>query len=52
MNEFCEATYSEGSQVTLEKANEFRVRLQRWYDDLAEPLLPRTVVLPAQLQLQ
>ncbi|KAL7948831.1 hypothetical protein V8C42DRAFT_230446 [Trichoderma barbatum] len=51
MNEFSKAAYSEGSQVTIEKAYEFRQKLKIWYDGLPGPLRPRTIVLPAHLQL-
>ncbi|EHK27097.1 uncharacterized protein TRIVIDRAFT_21401, partial [Trichoderma virens Gv29-8] len=51
MNEFCCTAYSEGSQVTIEKGYELRLKLRRWYDGLPGPLQPRTIVLPAHLQL-
>jgi len=52
MNEFCEAAYSNGPGVTLEKANELYSQLKIWYDGLPGPLQPRTIVLPGHLQLQ
>ncbi|KAM0250878.1 hypothetical protein ACHAQJ_008456 [Trichoderma viride] len=51
MNEFCQAAYSEGSKVTLDKANELHLKLRSWYDSLPTPLLPKTIVLPGHLQL-
>ncbi|KAL7913972.1 hypothetical protein GGI35DRAFT_231253 [Trichoderma velutinum] len=51
MNEFCCAAYSEGSQVTEEKAYELLLKLKHWYDSLPGPLQPKTIVLPAHLQL-
>ena len=52
MNEFCQVAYSNDSEVTLDKAYEFLSRLKGWFDSLSDPLLPRTVVLPAHLQIQ
>ncbi|KAL6699759.1 hypothetical protein J3F84DRAFT_361663 [Trichoderma pleuroticola] len=51
MNDFCCTAYSEGSQVTIEKAYELLKRLKHWYDGLPGPLQPRTIVLPTHLQL-
>ncbi|KAI8723046.1 Zn(2)-C6 fungal-type domain-containing protein [Fusarium sp. LHS14.1] len=51
MHEICDAAYSEGSEITLEKAHGFRERLGRWYRSLPVPLQPRTIVLPGHLQL-
>ncbi|KID87760.1 hypothetical protein MGU_04998 [Metarhizium guizhouense ARSEF 977] len=51
MNAYCQAAFSEGSQVTVEKANEFLSRLRCWYDGLPAPLQPKTIVLPGHLQL-
>ncbi|KAJ4226248.1 hypothetical protein NW759_004832 [Fusarium solani] len=51
MNEICDAAYSEGSGITLDKAHGFRERLQSWYRSLPLPLQPRTIVLPGHLQL-
>ncbi|KAL6798401.1 hypothetical protein J3E68DRAFT_399708 [Trichoderma sp. SZMC 28012] len=51
MNEFCSILYSEGSQVTVEKAYELLKRLKHWYHGLSGPLLPKTIVLPTHLQL-
>ncbi|EEU40043.1 uncharacterized protein NECHADRAFT_11983, partial [Fusarium vanettenii 77-13-4] len=51
MNEICDAAYSEGSGITLDKANGFRERLESWYRSLPVPLQPRTIVLPGHLQL-
>lgn len=52
MNEFCHTAYSKVSEVTLDEANAFYRRLRSWYNNLAEPLLPQTIVFPGQLQLQ
>lgn len=52
MNEICDAAYSEGSGITLDKAHRFRERLESWYKNLPVPLQPRTIVLPGHLQLQ
>ncbi|KAL7793630.1 hypothetical protein V8C37DRAFT_378517 [Trichoderma ceciliae] len=51
MNEFCQAAYSEGSTIMLDRANELRLKLTSWYDGLPGPLLPKTIVLPGHLQL-
>ncbi|PHH86765.1 hypothetical protein CDD83_9795 [Cordyceps sp. RAO-2017] len=51
MNEFCQAAYSAGSSITIDKANELRLRLEGWYRGLPGPLLPRAIVLPGHLQL-
>ncbi|RTE81585.1 hypothetical protein BHE90_003910 [Fusarium euwallaceae] len=51
MNEICDAAYSEGSSITLDKAHGFRERLASWYRSLPGPLQPRTIVLPGHLQL-
>ncbi|KAH6884387.1 hypothetical protein B0T10DRAFT_493135 [Thelonectria olida] len=51
MNEVCEAAYSKDSEITLDKANRFRKRLEWWYNGLPGPLQPRTIVLPGHLQL-
>lgn len=52
MNEFCCTAYSEGSQVTVDKAYELLNKLKHWYHGLPGPLQPKTIVLPAHLQLQ
>ncbi|TFB01937.1 Nitrogen assimilation transcription factor nirA [Trichoderma ghanense] len=51
MHDFSMAAYSEGSQVTVDKAYELRQRLKSWCEGLPGPLQPRTIVLPAHLQL-
>ncbi|KAH7109611.1 putative C6 transcription factor [Dendryphion nanum] len=51
MNEACQKAYSEGSEMTLEKASELLSRLKLWFDDLPGPLKPESIVLPAHLQL-
>ncbi|KAL6803079.1 hypothetical protein GGI42DRAFT_19984 [Trichoderma sp. SZMC 28013] len=51
MNEFCCTAYSEGSQVTVDKAYELLNKLKHWYHGLPGPLQPKTIVLPAHLQL-
>ncbi|KJK76000.1 hypothetical protein H634G_08757 [Metarhizium anisopliae BRIP 53293] len=51
MNAYCQAAFSEGSQVTVEKANGFLSRLRCWYDGLPAPLQPKRIVLPGHLQL-
>ncbi|KAK1247711.1 hypothetical protein MKX07_000599 [Trichoderma sp. CBMAI-0711] len=51
MHDFAMAAYTEGSQVTVDKAYELRQRLLRWYEALPAQLQPRTIVLPAHLQL-
>ena len=52
MNAFCHEAYSNGLGVTLDKANELYTRLKHWFDGLPGSLLPKTIVLPSQLQLQ
>lgn len=52
MHDFAMAAYTEGSQVTVDKAYELHQRLLRWYEALPAQLQPRTIVLPAHLQLQ
>ena len=52
MNEACQVAYSKDSEMTLEKASTFLVRLKIWYDSLPGPLLPKSIVLPGHLQLQ
>lgn len=52
MNDFCRAAHTEGPGVTLEKAEELYANLQLWYENLAQPLLARTIVLPGHMQLQ
>lgn len=52
MNEFCCTAYSEGSQVTIDKAYDLRLKLKRWYNGLPGSLQPKTIVLPSHLQLQ
>lgn len=52
MNDACQAAYSKNSEMTLPKANELLSRLKGWYDGLPNPLLPKSIVLPSQLQLQ
>ncbi|RGP70996.1 nitrogen assimilation transcription factor nit-4 [Fusarium sporotrichioides] len=51
MNEFCNAAYSEGSEIDLNLAHRFRGRLESWYRDLPESLTPKRIVLPGQLQI-
>ncbi|OPB40292.1 Zn2Cys6 transcriptional regulator [Trichoderma guizhouense] len=51
MNEFCCTAYTEGSQVTVEKAYELLGKLKHWYYGLPSPLQPKTIVLPTHLQL-
>lgn len=52
MNEFCDAAYSEDSEVNIDLAYQLRERLEDWYNNLREPLTPKRIVLPGQLQLQ
>lgn len=54
MNEFCQTAYIKGqdSKVTLELANELLYKLKSWFDALSGSLLPKTIALPGQLQLQ
>lgn len=52
MNDFCHTAYSEDSEVTVEKANELLFKLQNWFNNLPEPLAPKKIALPGQLQLQ
>ncbi|KAH8127124.1 hypothetical protein LI328DRAFT_141615 [Trichoderma asperelloides] len=51
MNDFCHTAYSEDSEVTVEKANELLFKLQNWFNNLPEPLAPKKIALPGQLQL-
>ncbi|KAJ3537587.1 hypothetical protein NM208_g6252 [Fusarium decemcellulare] len=51
MNEFCNAAYSQGSEVNLAMARGFLERLRSWYDGLPATLVPKTIVLPGHLQL-
>lgn len=52
MNEACQVAYSKGSEMTLDKANNFLSRLKDWYSGLSGPLLPKSIVLPGHLQIQ
>jgi hypothetical protein len=54
MNEFCQTAYIEGeeSKVTVDIANELLYKLQSWFNGLPGSLLPKTIALPGQLQLQ
>ena len=52
MNEFCQDAYSEGSAMTIDRANELYSQLRSRYHALPAPLLPKTIVLPGHLQLQ
>jgi hypothetical protein len=52
MNKFCQAAYSKGAGVTLNKAYDLLSQLKTWYEGLSGPLLPKAIVLPGQLQLQ
>ncbi|KAI5465269.1 hypothetical protein BGZ63DRAFT_436822 [Mariannaea sp. PMI_226] len=51
MNEFCQAAYSEDSEINLNKAYELLSRLETWFQRLPGPLQPKTIVLPGHLQL-
>ncbi|KAL6907142.1 hypothetical protein GGI43DRAFT_420896 [Trichoderma evansii] len=51
MNEFCQIAYTEGSEVTLEIANELLYKLRSWFNSLPGPLSPKQIALPGQLQL-
>ncbi|KAM0214261.1 hypothetical protein ACHAQD_005469 [Fusarium lateritium] len=51
MNEFCDAAYSEESEVDIDLAYQLRDRLEDWYNNLREPLTPKRIVLPGQLQI-
>jgi hypothetical protein len=52
MNRYCQKAFSEGSQVNLDDARDFRLELRSWYDDLPAILQPKMIVLPGHLQLQ
>ena len=52
MNEACQIAYSQGSEMTLDKANQLYRQLRTWYSSLPGPLRPKSVVLPGLLQLQ
>lgn len=52
MNEFCDAAYSKDSEVDIDLAYQLRERLEGWYNSLREPLTPKRIVLPGQLQIQ
>ncbi|KAG5932622.1 hypothetical protein E4U53_001242 [Claviceps sorghi] len=51
MNEFCQAAYSDGHEISLETVNHLHARLREWYDNLPGPLQPSAIVLPGHLQL-
>ncbi|KAF0638647.1 hypothetical protein FPSE5266_04706 [Fusarium pseudograminearum] len=50
MNEYCNAAYS-GYKIDLDLAYHFHGRLQNWYHELPESLIPKRIVLPGHLQL-
>lgn len=50
MNEYCNAAYS-GYKIDLDLAYHFHGRLQSWYHELPESLIPKRIVLPGHLQL-
>ena len=52
MNEACQAAYSSGSEMTIDKANKLFSQLQGWYNGLSGSLVPKMIVLPGHLQLQ
>lgn len=52
MNDFCQTAYTEGSEVTLAKANELLYKLKSWFNGLPGSLSPKQIALPGQLQLQ
>lgn len=54
MNEFCQMAFIQGqeSMVTIDLANKFLYKLINWFNGLPKSLLPRTIALPGQLQLQ
>lgn len=54
MNKFCHAAYSKtpAHGIALDRAYQLYLELREWYNSLRGPLLPRAIVLPAQLQLQ
>lgn len=54
MNEFCQAAYMKKteSMMTLRIADELVHKLQDWFNGLPASLLPKTIALPGQLQLQ
>lgn len=52
MNEFCEEAYNTSLGINSFKAEGLRRKLEHWFEHLPEPLNPKNIVLPAQLQLQ
>ena len=52
MNDFCGLAFSEGFEVSLDKANQLLALLEDWFAGLPEPLLPMKIVLPGHIQLQ
>lgn len=52
MAHFCQEAYSKDSKITLDIANRLLTSLEKWHLQLPKQLLPKTIVLPHQLQLQ
>lgn len=54
MNEFCQMAFinDQVSMVTIDLANELLYKLRSWFNSLPGSLLPWTIALPGQLQLQ
>lgn len=52
MNRASQAAYSDFPETSLENAYELLSQLKGWFDGLSGPLLPKSIVLPAHLQLQ